>query len=548
MTKLALILSGGASLGTYVGGAVTEILTALEDGRSRDGLELAVVAGSSAGALNAGLAARTVAVNPNLRPWIRRAWIDGVDAGSLLTPDRSDRRGLLDVAALDDLASALVAGEAAADDRPGRAMGAELQVGVTLSNLDGVPYENRYGFLNLRDRFYGTRVHRDQMTFRFERERGADDPGWDHLKEAAVASASFPLAFPPRRMARDPEDYPGALLEDSEEDGVSMWYADGGLLDDRPIGLTKQLVERDPGHRTDDWKYVLVDPYLEDDGASERIRPGELNSPLRIGERIVRALMGQGAARDWVTAQKTNARLEILGRMVRHLPRLASRLDDPDAVGLGRDIGRLAEEVAEMKVAVSRRHERDAGGDPVVDYLEENLSRIQSDPSYSDAFRDTDTRAGKTRVAKTIFVLESAAGLRDKDLMDLYLVAPPRDERLAGAFLGNFGGFFNREWRLEDFRAGRRDARRLLTGPLGELVDYEPADPEEYSTRGLTPSFDDLGAADRGRLRDFLGGEVDRVLHQVRPGGLSSVLSWAWKPAVRRWAVDGAMDRLRSME
>lgn len=547
MTKLALILSGGASLGSYTGGAVTEILRALEEARGGGELELAVVTGSSAGALNAALAARAVAVNPALRPWIRRAWLDGADAHALLQANRSDRRGLLDISVLEDLASSLVAGEPAADDRPGRAMGSRLRVGISLSNLDGIPYENRYGFLNVRDRFYGTRVHRDWMEFGFGRQGGAADPGWEELKEAAVASAAFPLAFPPRRISRDPDDYPGALLEDPEKDGVEMWYADGGLLDNRPVGLAKELVERDPDHGTDDWRYIVVDPYLEDDGASERIRPAELDSPARTAERVVRALMGGGAARDWATAQKTNARLQILDRLVRHLPRLSSRLDDPDAVGLGRDIGRLAEDVAEMKVAVARRsHGSPGGGDPVVDYLEENLSRILADPRYRNVLAEAETRAGRTRMAKTVFILESAAGLRDKDPMDLYLVAPPTGERLAGAFLGNFGGFFNREWRVADFRAGRRDARRLLTGPLGGLIDYEEAEEEVYSPRGLEPSFAQLDDRARRQLRAFLEREVDEVLAGLRPGGLASFFSWAWKPAVRRWAVDRAMDRLRS--
>ncbi len=548
MTKLALVFSGGASLGSYAGGAATEILRALEEGRGRSDLELAVVTGSSSGALNAALASRTVAVNPNLRPWIRRAWVDGADADSLLSADRRDRRGLLDVSVLDDLASALVAGEPAADDRPGRAMGRRLRVGITLANLDGVPYRNRYGFLNLRDRFYGTRVHRDWMEFEIDRDRGAGHPMWEELRDAAVASASFPLAFPPRRLIRDRDEYPGALLEDPEDDGVEMWYADGGLMDNRPLGLAKDLVELDPDHRDHDWKYVLVDPHLEDEGATERIRPRELDSPARVAGRVVEALMGQGAARDWATAQKTNTRLEILERISGHLPRLASRLDDPDAVGLGRDIGRLAEEVAELKVAVSRRRDADSdAGDPVLDYLEENLARIESDPRYRDALEATETRAGGTRLAKTIFLLESAAGLRDKDLMDLYLVAPPRDQQLAGAFLGNFGGFFHRAWRLDDFRAGRRDARRLFTGPLGDLVDYEPAREDAYSPRGYRPSLEDLDADARSALRSFLATEVDGVLDQVRPGGLASLFTWAWKPALRRWAVDRAMERLKAM-
>lgn len=546
MTKIALILSGGASLGSYVGGAVTEILAALEEGSGGDRPRVGVITGSSAGALNAALAARTLLVNPNVRPWIERAWVDAADDRTLLRPERPDRRGFLDVSAVEELMEAMVTAEPAADDRVSDAVASPLRVGVTLSNLDGIPYDFRYGFLNVADRFYGTRIYRDWVELELDATAGAEDPRWTELREAAVASASFPLAFPPRRLRRDPDDYPGARLE-SGDGRLPMWYADGGLFENEPLGLAKRLVERDPDHRRDEWKYVLVDPYMEEDGVERRGETADIASTAELAERLTRAVLGQGAARDWIRANRVNARLEILEDLVTNIPEFAGRLDDPDAVGLGREIGRLAERVAEMKVAVRRGGDGDGGGDPVVDYLEQNLERIQSDPRYERAFRDADTRAGRSRIAKTIFILESAAGLRDKDPMDLYLVAPPRGERLAGAFLGNFGGFFHRDWRSNDFRAGRRDARRLLTGSLADVVDYSPAPDEAYAVEDLRPGFADVPARGKQRLERFLEAEVERALDDLRPGGMASLFSWAWKPMVRRFAVKRLMERLRTL-
>ena len=43
-----------------------------------------MITGSSAGALNAALAARCLAVNRNLLPWIEKAWVDAADASEVV--------------------------------------------------------------------------------------------------------------------------------------------------------------------------------------------------------------------------------------------------------------------------------------------------------------------------------------------------------------------------------------------------------------------------------------------------------------------------------
>lgn len=544
MTRIALVLSGGASLGSYIGGAVTEILRALETNRADGSLTVDVITGASAGALNAGMAARALAVNPSLRPWIERVWVEAADAGVLFNPDRRDRRGLLDGAALDELTRAVITTDPASDDRPSDSAGRRLRVGVTLSNLDGLPYRFHHGFLNAPGRFFGTRIYRDWLEVELEGKPGRDGRQWERLRRAAVASASFPAAFPPRGLERSADEYPGAELEPGPDGELEMWYADGGLFDNEPVGLAKRLVEQWPNHHAQDWRYILVDPHMEDQGAASSGPAGRPEGLGDVARRVAGAVLGQGAARDWVRTHKTNARLEILEALAGRLPEIHGRLDDPDAVGLGRHIGELAESVAEMKVRV-RRTTGDSAGDPVVDYLEENLGRIESDPRYAPALEEVQSRAGRSRIKKLIFVLEAAAGLRDKEFMPLYLVAPPQGERLAGEFLGNFGGFFDSRWRQADFRAGRRDARRVLTGDLSDLFDYEAADPREYEPEELEPTFDELSGAARRKLRDAVGSEVQAALDRMDTGRIASLLSWAWQPPVRRWVTDRVMERMR---
>ncbi|HSM08504.1 MAG TPA: DUF3376 domain-containing protein [Gemmatimonadota bacterium] len=549
MTKIALVLGGGVSLGSYIGGAVSELLHAFQNNSLRSDagpVRVHVITGTSAGAINAALAARTLAVNADLLPWIERAWVEIAAAEHLLNPDRPDRRGWLDDSAMEDLSRALITADPASDDAFNRVAGDPLRVGLTLANLYGVRYDMPYGFLNVPERSFGTRRHADAVTFEFTR-RGtrADDPDWEALRRAALASSAFPFAFPVRSLVRSRADYAGATLPPGGDD-LTMWYLDGGLFDTAPLGLAKRLVERESGFRDDDWRYILVEPTLRSSQAEPTSTASAAHSLGELAADLSRAVLGQGAAQDWVRANRINARLEVLSALVDRLPELNDRLHDPDEVGLGLKIGELAERVAEMQVALdSRVAGRHAGSDPAGHYLDAQLERIETDERYSAVLAGTESRAGRSRLAKLVFLLEAAGGLAGKDIMKLYLVAPREAEALSGDFLGNFGGFLNRSWRENDFRAGRRDARRMLEESLGDVVSYDPVGEESYRVEALQPSWDTVPPAARNRLAAVLESEADRVLADLKPGGVAGIFSWAWRPVLKRLLVERAMRALK---
>lgn len=543
MTKIALVLGGGVSLGAYTGGAVSELLRAFSSNTSSSNgtpPRIHVITGTSAGALNASVAARCLAVNMELLPWIEAAWVDAADASHLLNPAREDRSAWLDHTAIDQLTRALVTADAASDDSFSMAAGDPLRVGVTLANLRGVRYDLPYGFLNTPGRSFGTTLHDDSLSVEFNRRTGAVDPAWETLRQAALASSAFPFAFPVRSLVRSLADYPGATLNADRDGAVEMWYTDGGLFDTAPLGLAKRLVSQDADYRSDDWRYVIVEPTLR--SSSHDGDPAVVDAPratLDLAADLTRAVLGQSAAQDWVRANRINARLEVLSALVERLPELNDRLHDPDEVGLGRRIGQLAERVAEMQVALDPAAA--VGGQDAADnYLEDHLSRIEGDSRYSAALDQADSRAGRSRLAKLVFLLESAGGLCGKDVLNLYLVAPPRAGDLAGDFLGNFGGFLNREWRANDFRAGRRDARRVLEESLSDVVSYYPSDDEDYRVDEIDPTWQSVPKSAQRQFTSALTAEVDRTLSDMRPGGFAAMLKWAWKPVLRRWLVERA--------
>jgi hypothetical protein len=456
-------------------------------------------------------------VNPNVVPWIEKAWVDAADAQYLLNPQRKNRVGALDAGVLEDLSSALISADPASDDGPSRALGSPLRVGITLSSLHGIRYDYRYGFLNVPDRAFGTRTYSDWIDFELPAGTGAADDVWERIRDAVVASAAFPFAFPPRRLTRRRSEYPGARLPGGADDPLDMWYVDGGLFDAAPLGLAKDLVEREPGYRDQDWRYIVVEPSLRSTGTESGLAASDPDSVSGLTENLARAVLGQGAAKDWIRANRVNARLEILGALLERLPEMDDRITDPEEVVLGRYIGELAERVAEMKVAADPTGRAALGPDPAVDYLESNMERIEADSRYTDVFASADTRAGRSRLAKLIFVLEASSGLRDKDIMKLYLVAPESDSELAGDYLGGFGGFLHRDWRDHDFRAGRRDARRMLETGLSDVMSYQPDDDSAYEAGAVAPNWNQVPPDTRRRVEQAVGAEADRWIGEFQP-------------------------------
>lgn len=513
MTRLALVLGGSASLGAYSGGAVSEILRALQRNRREEAVEVRVVTGASSGALAAATAARSLVVNPEVVPWADRFWLEGFRAEHLLNPRRSDRGGLLDVRPLEEMVGQLVDGPAAADDRPGSALGRSLRLGLCLTDLAGTPS--------------GPDSDRYARTARFDLDpaRGAGDAVWEQILETALASASVPLAFPLRRLAR------GAAAGADAGGSERHWTGDG-VAAERPLTLAREMAADFRDHAEADWRYVVVEPRLGREGTASE-PPAGVADTARL---LARAMLGRGAELDLLETAEEEERAGLLRALVRRLPEIHGRLEDADAVGLGRQIGQLAEQVAEWEVS----YDEDEPGDPALDHLDRSLQLLRDRPEYAPAFREVESRAGRTRLAKLVLVLEAAAGLRNRAGHPVHLVSP--DRPLAGERLAGFGGVLEPSWRAADFTAGRRDARALLEGPLSDAVEYRPDPDEAYRTEGPAR---ELGAQARALLERHLEAEVDRVLEEVRPGGVRGLFFGLVRPALRQSAARRALKALR---
>lgn len=494
MTKLALVLGGHASLGAYSAGAATEILAALEGNRRREALQVGVVAGAGLGALTAAVAARSLAVNVHLVPWVERLWVDALDARHLLPERPAPGSAVLDPEPLETLTAEMVAGPPAEDDRPSAAAG-PLRLGIAVpgdGGADGGPG--------------GTGAD-----FALGRDTGAADPVWGDVRRSVLDAVAAPLALRPPRAAPA-----------------------------RPLALARRLMGRRRGPDGGEWRVVVMDPGSDDGGSGHGL------PLLDAADRLLRAGLGHGIADDWRAARDASDRTDLLRSLVNRLPEIHGRLDDPDAVGLGRRIGELAERVAERDVRRFGPSEEDRTGDPALRRLDDSLRRIQAHPAYAPVFRDVESRAGKTRLAKLVYVLEAVGDLQGSDPARLHRVAPESPGSLAGRGLAGYGGFAARPWRRHDYVAGRRDARRVLEGALSDVVDYEPDGPDAYDPAEVPGLEAALGRRGRRRLRERLGTLTDGLLDGMAPGGLRGLLFRLARPGVRRTAAGRIVQALEA--
>jgi predicted acylesterase/phospholipase RssA len=267
--RVAMALNGGVSLAVWMGGCAVELDCArrahlatpapaptAEAPRARiynmlcssldRELVIDIMSGASAGGINGALLAAVISHGRKLDPdFVRDRWIDLGDFSGLLQPlSTQDPRSLMSGAAfhselLKTFEAVLGTSEDDASNNtsalPSGQRPAELEpvLDVTTTNLVG---EERL-FVDSWGETLAAREYR--ACFRF---REYEDYTAENLAIAARASASFPLAFEPWKVAgNDPcrlADFP-----------ISRWVVDGGLLDNAPIRLALQAIPARPANR-----------------------------------------------------------------------------------------------------------------------------------------------------------------------------------------------------------------------------------------------------------------------------------------------------------
>jgi hypothetical protein len=339
--EIGLVMAGAVSAGAYTAGVLDFLLQALDtwqqakDAGAPDApphsVKIKVMSGASAGGMTAALAATII--NRELVPVTRvpppgsvynklyESWVERVDISRLLegrdleAPD-SHVTSLLDATVLDEIAEFAFREDGTSKVRP--YFDDHVHVLMSVTNLRGVPYS--IGFVGDQSKAHELSMHADHMHFVVgtdEPEGDAmrldpgnlDSPGWQDLKQAALATGAFPVGLPPRQLRRRVGDYavrkwevplpPGVEVEGQRcrqeveipphwpanvfttaDEGYTFLCVDGGLMNNEPLELARRILagsdQRNPREGNKARRAVLmIDPFPDVAPFDPRYRPND---------------------------------------------------------------------------------------------------------------------------------------------------------------------------------------------------------------------------------------------------------------------------------
>lgn len=527
MPRLALILSGAVSLGSFEGGVLDELLYALDHLHATPGgkrYTLDVITGASAGAMTGALVARATMNDLAHRRALHDAWVSLIDILDLIreTPGNA----LLSREPVDRIADAYLTLAPDGEDRPAPFAPDVLRMAFTISNLNGVDY--MLPVRHARSEDFTSTFFSDRRTFRMTRAQALDPESWREVREAAVASGTFPVAFAPAGVSTAEEAYRGHGLPELPD---PFFFVDGGMFNNEPIREAVRLAREADGESLEpDRVFLLVDAHLNSSAHDPDL---DDQAPLPVtAKRLMAMVRGEAAANDWLRSQRLDNQIawrdELLDQLVEMVER--NELARPDLLG-----GQLRD-VAESIVA--RKRELLGSGRYPPDYLDRALERTARQNRHR---LDGLSEGRRDILTGMIFVLNSISGLDKKSALDVDIIyADP--ERTAGDQLASFGGFFDEAWREHDYRLGRQTAHELLPEILG--VDPYPreAGAEYDNPRDLSQAtMNDVPRGKRIRVRDAVLDKAEGLVKEALGGGFKGWL--AWKILVRA-KVKGKMEEM----
>lgn len=445
--RIAFTISGAVSLGAFEGGALAALVTALQEVSDREEppVYVDVVGGASAGSICALLAAWCLHAGLDPVAVFREAWVERADIESL----RHGAEGApLNAEVLDTIARSVLTPAPANQRRPRQRQ--PIRIRMALTPLRGLQY--RIPSLETTDpasqgpegEAAAGVTFVDWCDFEIGPGTTVDDlftPSGP--VDAALASAANAWAFPPRWLDR------GAVAADYAANGITnlpdtggLWFTDGGTVDNEPIGRTLELVaEADAdlfgaGADGDGRLLILVHPHPSSTTpADDRAWADAADEPnwLAGALRALRIVASQSVHDDLRRLEKVNTRLQWLDRFTAVLAPALDRLDDGD---------RSAVHAALADVLDGIEADR------------EMLKPSRGAAAVSSS-SETDTAGLLRRTVARI------GGLRGKREVCVDVISPrlvdsltPVESLLGGEILIRFGGFLDRELRLNDFRLG----------------------------------------------------------------------------------------------
>jgi len=341
--ELGLVLGGTVSAGAYTGGVLDYFLEALDAWQKAKEVgdpeaplhevTISTVAGTSGGAINGAILLRSAGwqfhhgesdTNPFYSSWTR-----GVDLMKLLeaNPIENGLDSIFNCASIDEQAEKTIAYKgqplgSGASPRHRSYLADPLRLIMMVGNVTGLPYSISMG--GQADLAHDLIAHADFMRFALAVEKGipnapasrpdemalssTSEVNWDVLRQAALATSAFPVAFRSRGLSRAVEICGYRAVAIPAENGsakvvqlIPNWdllsrgeknplvtnfvTVDGGTINNEPVDLVRTALagldgrnKRKPGEA--DRAVILVDPFSDPENLGPRTPPGLVEAIL----------------------------------------------------------------------------------------------------------------------------------------------------------------------------------------------------------------------------------------------------------------------------
>jgi predicted acylesterase/phospholipase RssA len=346
--KLAVVISGATSLGSYEAGVMYEVLEAIarhnEKASDDERIEIDVITGASAGGMTACILAQHLSCgdqplldNPkqSLRdPYnnpLYNAWVKDVDIRQLLkVPLKDQKYSLLQTEVVEEIGKKYLQDEPRMNKKHPSAA-PKIHIGIAMSNLSGFNFAistdytrsrkdqtkgtEKFSYTRYKDQFFclasrngdvdATLVEIDRETIRNpQTDKGvinwdtfreqSRDTNWKELRDVGLSSGAFPFAFKARKIERF-----GGLGKRKNRIGEYL-YTDGGVFENEPIGMAKTLVENidQPGLSSNRYYLYIAPglPKLSENPLTQNKEPDF----LAVGVALLNSIFQQSRFQDWV--------------------------------------------------------------------------------------------------------------------------------------------------------------------------------------------------------------------------------------------------------
>jgi predicted acylesterase/phospholipase RssA len=493
---LAIAIAGAVSLGSYEAGVMYEIIRAIglhnqkNENDITKQIKIDVITGASAGGMTAAILAQKLmfekdCFNESKTNPLYKTWVEQADIHALLKMHQNDfpDQSILSSAFIAKIANDfLLTRNQSNSSNSTRHLAAdtEIQLGLALSNLNGIDFSiptfDGAELANPDSQFVYTRF---QDSFTRVVSKDSDQPEfWEELALAARACGAFPFAFRPLRVKRDKQefDYQNDALKNFIFPDWAFTYTDGGVFNNYPLGMAKNLVNKiDMGYRDYERRfYLYVAPeckastvnskiwaFMENaDGTMDisSIESDKKYAPhfVNMGIALANSIYQQARFQDWIETSRYNEAVSEFDTRADALRELMMGISKEDKGALSKTADYLLQNLY-----------GENGNDQKSQLRENDFKRLYNQfdgKKFKEELKDKEIDKYLEVVdiwIKYIQVLEKSGRLEKRDIMNIYTITASNDE-LAGEGISAFAGFFDPRFREFDYTVGRQKAQLFL--------------------------------------------------------------------------------------